>query len=55
MSDIDLVKYFDELEDPRIERCKLHALPDILFIVFYGAICGVETWEDFVDFAESKQ
>jgi predicted transposase YbfD/YdcC len=50
----DLVKYFSELKDPRIERQKLHALPDILLIVFCGAICGVETWQDFVDFGESK-
>lgn len=51
---IDLVKYFSCLKDPRVERQKLHSLPDILFIVFCGAICGVETWEDFVDFAECK-
>lgn len=53
-SEIDLVKYFSNLEDPRVDRQKLHTLPDILFIVFCGAICGVETWEDFVDFAECK-
>lgn len=51
---IDIIKYFSDIEDPRIDRQKLHALPDILFIVFCGAICGVETWEDFVDFAECK-
>lgn len=51
---IDLIEYFSSLEDPRVERQKLHSLPDILFIVFCGSICGVETWEDFVDFAESK-
>lgn len=51
---IDLVNYFSNLKDPRVERQKLHSLPDILFIVFCGAICGVETWEDFVDFAECK-
>lgn len=53
-STIDLVKYFSNLDDPRVDRQKLHTLPDILFIVFCGAICGVETWEDFVDFAECK-
>jgi predicted transposase YbfD/YdcC len=42
------------MKDPRIDRQKLHLLPDILLIVFCGAICGVETWEDFVDFGESK-
>ncbi|WP_075187313.1 transposase family protein [Teredinibacter haidensis] len=51
----DLLNYFHSLEDPRIDRQKLHALPDILLIVFSGSIFGVETWQDFVYFAESKQ
>lgn len=51
---VDLIHYFNDLDDPRIDRNKLHALPDILLIVFCGAICGVETWEDFVDFGHSK-
>ena len=53
-STIDLVKYFSALDDPRVDRNKLHSLPDVLFIIFCGAICGVETWEDFVDFGQSK-
>lgn len=52
---IDLVKYFSSLDDPRIDRNKLHSLPDILLIIFCGAICGVESWEDFVDFGQSKK
>ena len=49
---IDLIKYFSTLDDPRVERQKLHALPDILLIIFCGSICGVETWEDFVDYGK---
>jgi len=55
MSEIDLVNYFSELEDPRVERNKLHALPDILLIVFCGSLCGVESWADFVEYGESKK
>ena len=51
---IDLVEYFSDIEDPRVDRQKLHALPDILFIVFCGSICGVDSWEDFVLFARGK-
>jgi predicted transposase YbfD/YdcC len=51
---VDLVKYFSEIRDPRVDRQKLHALSDILLIVFCGVICGVETWQDFVDFGVSK-
>lgn len=50
----DLIEYFSDIEDPRIDRQKLHALPDILFVVFSGVICGVDSWSDFVLFAESK-
>jgi len=46
--------HFDEMDDPRIDRHKLHSLPDILLIMFCGVICGVESWRDFVDFGESK-
>lgn len=50
----DIVKYFETLEDPRIERHRMHSLSDIVFIVVCGAICGAESCRDFVDFAESK-
>lgn len=50
----DITRYFSGLDDPRIDRQKLHSLPDILFIVFCGAICGAESWRDFADFGESK-
>lgn len=50
----DLIEYFSDIEDPRIDRQKLHALPDILFIVFSGVICGVDSWSDFVLYGESK-
>ena len=32
-----LLRFFDELEDPRMERTKLHSLSDILFIT----LCAV--------------
>ncbi|MBV1922024.1 MAG: transposase family protein [Pseudomonadales bacterium] len=37
-----------------MDRHKLHSLPDIPDIMFCGAICSVESWRDFVGFAESK-
>ena len=51
----DLIEYFSVVEDPRIDRQKLHSLPDILFIVFTATICGVDCYEDFVCFAQSKE
>ena len=46
------------IEDPRVERTKLHPLSEILLIVLAGAICGAESWRDFVLFglvANAKQ
>lgn len=51
---LDFTKYFSTQDAPRIERQKLHSLPDILLIVFCGVICGAERWQDFVYFGESK-
>ena len=48
-------RYFADLEDPRIERGKLHPLINILTIALCGAICGADTWVDIELFGESKQ
>jgi predicted transposase YbfD/YdcC len=54
MTPCDLIEYFSDIEDPRVDRQKLHSLPDILFVIFSGVICGVESWSDFVLYGESK-
>ncbi len=51
---IDFLSYFDEIEDPRIDRKKFYPLSEILLIMFCGTICGAESWRDFVDFGESR-
>jgi len=48
------LSYFDELEDPRIDRKKLYPLSEILFIVLCASICGAQSWRDFVTFGEEK-
>jgi len=45
--------YFDDLEDPRIDRKKLYPLTEILFIVLCGSICGAQSWRDFSPFFSS--
>ena len=46
--------YFEEIEDPRIERSKLYPLKEILLVVLCGSICGAESWRDFVLFGREK-
>jgi hypothetical protein len=42
----NFLDYIGELEDPRIERGKLHEMPEILFLTLVGIICGCEGWID---------
>ena len=45
---------FSNLRDPRISRKKLYPLTEILFVVLCGAICGAESWRDYVLFGKEK-
>jgi len=36
------LEYFADLPDPRIDRCKDHALIDIITIAILATICGAE-------------
>lgn len=49
-----LLRVFDELEDPRVERAKLHRLTDILAITLLGVICGADEWTEIELFGQSK-
>lgn len=46
--------FFADLPDPRIERRKLHPVPEILLLTLCGMICGCEGWEDLEEFGEAK-
>jgi len=52
--DISLVSYFDNLDDPRIERAKRHKLVDILVIAVCAVIANANGWEDIATFGEAK-
>ncbi len=46
--------HFGSLQDPRIDRHKIYPLPEILFVILAGSICGAESWRDFVLFGNEK-
>ena len=50
-----IAAHFGEIEDPRIDRRKLHKLLDILVIAICAAICGADTWEDVETFGKAKK
>lgn len=49
-----LTEHFAGLDDPRMERTKLHQLLDIVVIALCAVIGGAETWEDIALFGETK-
>lgn len=50
-----IVDHFADIDDPRIERNKLHALIDILTITICAVVCNADTWEDIEEFGKSKE
>ncbi len=52
--DMDFLDVFGQLDDPRIERKKLHPMPEILLLTLCAVICGAESWDDIETFGESK-
>ncbi len=51
---ITIAEHFSNIENPRIERSKLHKLSDIITITICAVICGADTWEDIELFGDSK-
>lgn len=50
-----IAERFADLEDPRVDRTKLHPLINILVIALCAAICGADGWVEVELFGESKR
>jgi predicted transposase YbfD/YdcC len=50
-----IIEYFNNLTDPRIERCRRHNLVDIIFIAVCAVICGADSFAEMEDFGLEKQ
>src|SRR5258706_5568730 len=51
----DLESIFAQVEDPRMDRTKLHRLRDIIILAMCGVICGAEGWVEIEEFGKAKQ
>ena len=51
---MDFLDIFGQLDDPRIDRKKLHPMPEILLLTLCAVICGAESWDDIEIFGQSK-
>ena len=52
---LSLEESFQRIQDPRIDRTKLHKLIDIIIIAICAVICGAEGWEEIEEFGKEKQ
>jgi len=50
-----LLEYFADLPEPRIDRCKKHALTDIITIAILASICGAEHFTEMEEFGKRKE
>ncbi len=51
---VPLVDFLDDIEDPRVERARLHSLHDILVTTILAVICGADSWTDVELFGRSQ-
>jgi predicted transposase YbfD/YdcC len=52
---LSLEKSFSRIQDPRVERTKLHKLQDIIIIAICAVICGAEAWTDIEQFGKERE
>ena len=52
--DCSITRSFADLEDPRLERSRLHSLLDIVVLAVCAVIGGAEGWEDIAKYGQAK-
>jgi hypothetical protein len=50
----DFISRFSSIPEARIERCRKHALLDILSLSISTILCGANDWEVIEDFGREK-
>ena len=50
-----IARFFDDLEDPRMDRTKKHSLSDILTLAICAVICGADGWVQVAHFGRCKR
>jgi predicted transposase YbfD/YdcC len=48
-------EHFAPLTDPRVERCRVHRLVEIVTIALCGVICGADDWVAIEAFGQEKE
>lgn len=55
VSDRGLLEHFASLEDPRVDRTKLHPLLSIVAIAVCAVIAGAQSWNDVEEFGQASE
>jgi len=50
-----IIKHFETIKDPRLNRQKKHRLSDIFFLTLCAAIAGADGWVAVAAFAKAKE
>jgi predicted transposase YbfD/YdcC len=48
-------EHFASLTDPRVERCRVHRLVEIVTIALCGVLCGADDWVSIEAFGQEKE
>jgi len=51
----NLLSYFSDMKDPRVERTKRHLLEDIVFISIASVLSGAESWNEMEHYGNLKK
>jgi predicted transposase YbfD/YdcC len=51
----DLESIFAQVEDPRMERTRLHRLRDSIILAICGVLCGADGWVEIEEFGKAKE
>ena len=51
----NILSYFSEMNDPRIDRTRRHNFEDIIFIAIASVLSGVESWNEMQQYGEMKK
>lgn len=55
LRDLAIGQYFADIQDPRVDRTKDHALLDIIIIAICGVLCGADSWVEVEEFGKAKR
>jgi predicted transposase YbfD/YdcC len=55
MKGLRIQEHFASLQDPRVDRRKLHALMDVVLIALMAVIAGAKGWDEMEDFGEVRE